>query len=84
VRHSREARVFQYLGTLDTPAQIGWMTASGSLTYDFRSERVSIWDAVVSPRDLTGQPKRMFQELVYTFESILLARRGSPARPATP
>lgn len=84
VHHSREARVFQYLGTLDTPAQIGWMTASGSLTYDFRSERVSIWDAVVSPRDLTGQPKRMFQELVYTFESILLARTGPPARPATP
>jgi hypothetical protein len=84
VRHSREARVFQYLGTLDTPAQIGWMTASGPVTYDFRSERVSIWDGVLRPRDLTGEPKRMFQELVYTFESILLARTGRPAAPVSP
>ena len=74
VRQSREARVFQYLGILDTPLQIGWMTASGPFTYDFRTERATVWDGVVSPRDLTGQPQRMFEELVYTFESILLAR----------
>jgi hypothetical protein len=74
VHQSRDARVFQYLGTLDTPAQIGWMTASGPFTYDFRSERVTVWDGVLRPRDLTGQPNRMFQELVYTFESISLAR----------
>ena len=84
VQPNREARVFQYLGTLDTPVQIGWMTASGPFTYDFRSERVTVWDGVVNPRELTGQPKRMFQDLAHTFESILLARTGWPGAPALP
>jgi Sulfatase len=71
---SRSARVFQFLGALETPSQIGWMTTDGSLTYDFRSERIGLWDGAVSNRDLTGAPKHLFEELVFTWESMLLAR----------
>lgn len=66
--------MFQYLGTLDTPSQIGWMTAEGSFTYDFRSDLIGVWDSTVSRRDLVGEPRRIFQELVYAWESMLLAR----------
>jgi hypothetical protein len=55
--------------------QIGWMTADGSFTYDFRSDRIGIWNSAVVRRDLAGEPRRTFEELVHTWESMLLARR---------
>jgi hypothetical protein len=67
---TRDARVFQYLGTLDAPAQIGWLTAAGLLTYDFRSDRVGLWGSSVKPEALVAEPSRLFRELVYTWESM--------------
>jgi len=74
-RRGIAARVFQYLGTLDTPSQIGWNTASGLVSYDFRSDRMGVWDSSVVQRDLTGEPKRMLEDLVQTWERMLLARQ---------
>ena len=79
-QRSSAARVFQYLGTLDTPRQIGWISTGGSFTYDFRTEHVGVWDASVSHRNLVGEPKRMFEELIHTWESMLLARSEADAR----
>ncbi len=73
-RYSSSSRVFQYLGTLDAPSQIGWMTADGPFLYDFRSNRVSVWEGTVAPDDLDGVHRRWFEELVHTWESMLLAR----------
>ncbi|MEO6212064.1 MAG: sulfatase-like hydrolase/transferase [Vicinamibacterales bacterium] len=82
VQRTSGARVFQFLGTLETPSQIGWMTSDGSFTYDFRSERVGLWDSAVAEPDLLGGPRRIFEELVYTWESMLLIRsQGRLGRP---
>ena len=72
-------RVFQYVGPTGTPAQIGWMTSNGAFTYDFRSERVGIWDGTVLPRDLIGEPRRGFEELVHAWERLVLARSQKQA-----
>lgn len=74
------ARVFQFLGALETPAQIGWMTSEGSFTYDFRSERVGVWGNTLRSRDLIGDPRQTFQNLVYSWESMLLARDARRVR----
>jgi hypothetical protein len=78
-KRSAGARVFQYLGTLETPGQIGWTTEYGSFTYDFRSDRIGLWESAVRPRDLTGEPRRTFQELIYGWESMLLVRNARPS-----
>jgi Sulfatase len=70
---SREVRVFQYLGPLETPGQIGWLTAEGQLTYDFRTNRVGLWDSIVRPDALVGEPRSTFTELVHLWESMQLA-----------
>jgi hypothetical protein len=67
------AHVFQYVGPVRTPVQIGWMTRSGSFTYDFRSERVSIWEGLALPGTLRGAPRSLFEDLVHTWERIVLA-----------
>ena len=73
-------RVFQYLGTLENPGQIGWLSNDGVFTYDFRNNEVGLWDSTLRPEDLTGEPQRLFHDLVYTWESIQLAliRAGRP------
>ena len=73
---STSARVFQFVGSPETPRQIGWMTPNGSITYDFRSERISVWDGEVTERDLIAGPRRLFQELVHSWERLLLAGRS--------
>jgi hypothetical protein len=73
-RWTPNARVFQYAGAIETPAQIGWMTAGGPLTYDFRSDRAGIWDGSVPPRDLVGDPRQAFVDLVYTWERFVLSQ----------
>jgi len=67
------ARVFQYLGPLETPGQIGWRTQEGEFTYDFRTDAVSLWDANVKSTSLTGGTKAEFENLVHVWESLQLA-----------
>ena len=69
---SQQCRI-QYVGPVRTPVQIGWMTRSGSFTYDFRSERVSIWEGLALPGALRGAPRSLFEDLVHTWERIVLA-----------
>jgi Sulfatase len=74
----RRSRVFQYLGRLESTSQIGWTMAEGSFTYDLRSDRVNVWDGSVKPSFLAGEPRRVFLELVHTWERLLLA--NAPAK----
>jgi len=66
-------RVFQYLGPLETPGQIGWLTGEGAVTYDFRSNTVNLWDSNVKPDALSGDPRDVFLGLVHTWETMQLA-----------
>jgi arylsulfatase A-like enzyme len=66
-------RVFQYLGTLQQPNQIGWLTHSGRFIYDFKVDRVFVWGAWVKRSGLAGEPLRMFEDLVHEWESMRIA-----------
>jgi sulfatase-like protein len=79
IEQRSQARVFQYIGTLDHPGEIGWRSPSGQVTYDFRSDRFQFWDVSVRPQMLTGVPLQMFRELVYQWEGIRLARAQQTA-----
>jgi hypothetical protein len=81
---STNGRVFQYLGSLAAPGQIGWLSNDGQITYDFRTNRVMFWESSLAPDALRGQPKEAFLDLVRTWERMRLAQAhaasGSPAR----
>jgi hypothetical protein len=79
---SRDVRVFQYLGPLETPGQIGWLTTEGQLTYDFRTNRVGLWGSIVRPEALVGEPQRTFTDLVHLWESMQLAAAARRAEPS--
>ena len=72
--------VFQYLGTIDAPAQIAFTRIGGQFLYDFRSGLVQIdrgtWR---DPADLPPDATAMFRELVQTWERMRLARSGRVA-----
>jgi hypothetical protein len=73
VEPGTSGRVFQYLGPLDTPGQIGWLTSEGGFTFDFRTNLVHLWDTNVRADQLKGAPQNSFEELVHTWESLQLA-----------
>jgi hypothetical protein len=68
-------RVFQYLGTIRRPRQIGFLTTHGRAIYDFPSRRVSLaggdWQ---DPGGLTGDAQTEFLDLVHFWERMVLAR----------
>jgi len=76
VENGTGTKVFQYLGPIETPGQIGWLSESEQFTYDFRSNRVGLWDTTMAPADLVGVPKDTFADLVHYWESIQLAFSG--------
>jgi hypothetical protein len=82
LRRGRAKRVFQYLGALERPASIAFVTADGRVTLDLRSRRIDFgsgeWRAT---NGLTGDERRIYLDLVHTWERMLLAgpRGGSPA-----
>jgi hypothetical protein len=73
VQYGRDVRVFQYLGPMETPGQIAWLTNVGQFTYDFRTNRVGLWDSTVRAEALYGEPLRGFTDLAHFWESIQLA-----------
>jgi hypothetical protein len=75
---STDGRVFQYLGSLTAPGEIGVLTRDGQTTYDFRTNRVGVWGTTVSPEALVGQPKQDFLDLVRTWERMRLAQSHNP------
>ena len=67
--------VFQYLGGIDTPVQIGLRGLESQALYDFRFDRArfdgSNWRR---PGDLVGHEKQVFLELIHRWELMRLAR----------
>jgi hypothetical protein len=72
VRATEVAEVFQYLGVLERPKQIGFRTARTRIIYDFRSDRVfdgTQWrDQYALDREDTGRLRR----LIHFWESLIL------------
>ena len=70
--------VFQYLGAIDHPAQIGLAGLSDRVLYDFRSERARIgagpW---IRPRGLPDTDALRFAHLIQLWEQMMLARSGA-------
>jgi hypothetical protein len=69
--------VFQYLGSLRTPAKIAFTSPRGRTAYDFRSDRFETAGHDPKPvSSLDPEDLRSFQELVRYWESIVLAMEG--------
>jgi glucan phosphoethanolaminetransferase (alkaline phosphatase superfamily) len=77
VRRDPDRQVFQYLGTIDDPAQIGLRTLTRRVLYDFRSRRARIGDAPWRrPEELSEADTSELRRLVRFWERMMLARRG--------
>ena len=71
-------RVFQYLGSIERPAQIAFVTDAGRVTYDIRDRKFKSTDgAWRSPEELSDGDRSQFLELVHTWERMVLAKRES-------
>jgi hypothetical protein len=71
---SRE--VFQYLGIISGPAQIGFRSMDGRIVYDFRSGRARVASGPwLRPAELSTPDSRRFHSLVQTWERMMWARR---------
>lgn len=70
--------VFQYLGTIRRPRQIGFVAGDGSRTiYDFTERRARIrGDRWRDPHELTGTDRLAFLDLVHFWEQITVARNS--------
>lgn len=76
-----DAAVFQYLGNMDDPAQIALARSTGRTVFDFRmglvqSEGSAAWRR---PEALNGADTLAFEQLVHTWERIVLARNRNGA-----
>ena len=75
----RRGRVFQYIGTLDKPAQIGIRAPEGNVAYDFRSDRVRIAGNWTPTPRLDSRGLDEFRRLVFEWERMRLAHEmGQP------
>jgi glucan phosphoethanolaminetransferase (alkaline phosphatase superfamily) len=71
-------RVFQYLGSIDRPAQIAFVTAAGRVTYDIRDRKFKGADGPWrSPELLSDRDRSQFLDLVHTWERMVMAKRQS-------
>ena len=75
-----EKRVFQYLGRLDRPRQIGFIGSSGRITFDFRSRRVCFGQACIAEARLDESQRSRFLELVRHWEAMVVARAHAGLR----
>ena len=77
IEERSDQEVFQYLGTIDRPRQIAFLTARGRTIYDFRSRQFQAASgAWRQPQELTGTDRDAFLSLVHRWERMVLARRG--------
>jgi hypothetical protein len=70
-------RVFQYLGTVRRPRQIAFLTTGGRVIFDFHENRFSVRGEWRHPDDLEGDDRRLFLDLVHTWERMAVARAGA-------
>jgi hypothetical protein len=78
------AAVFQYLGSVDRPREIGLLDPNGRTVYDFRSNRIRLpgaggWQR---PDRLTGAEAGSFLGLVRRWEGMMVARARAAPPPA--
>jgi glucan phosphoethanolaminetransferase (alkaline phosphatase superfamily) len=74
----RRKSVFQYLGSVDRPAQIASTWIDHQIIYDFRSGKVSSREGVwMRPADLDPATSAGFLSLVHMWEAMKLARAKS-------
>ncbi len=70
--------VFQYLGVIDDPVQVGIRWLDGRILYDFRGQRVRAdsgpW---VRPESLSARDKYRLLHLIRTWERLRLARAAN-------
>jgi hypothetical protein len=77
-------KVFQYLGNIDRPRQIAFVSGAGREIYDFRSKRVFRGDeAPGSPSDPPASASHLPLELIRLWERMVRAR-PSPTSPIVP
>ena len=73
--------VFQYLGNVGRPRQIGYRTSGGIVLYDFRRRRVQERDgAWRQPEQTAGESRAEFLRVVHDWERMLIARLAESAR----
>lgn len=72
-----DREVFQYLGTLNRPRQIGFVRTGGRTIYDFREERVQFnggpWRR---PSDLHDAEQSEYLRLIREWERMMVARQS--------
>ena len=74
----RQKWVFQYLGSVERPAQIASTWTDHQIIYDFRSGKVSSRDGLwLRPADLDPATSAGFLSLVHMWEAMKLARAKS-------
>jgi arylsulfatase A-like enzyme len=72
---SASRQVFQYLGEIRRPRQVGFLRDGRRLIYDFRTNRVRLWDDEwVAPATFTGRDLEEFDQLIHHWEAMNLAR----------
>ena len=72
--------VFQYLGTVNRPRQIGFRDRAGRTLYDFRSQRVQLHDGPwLRASELSASDRVTFLRLIHYWERMMLARSSGIA-----
>jgi len=70
-----ERVVFQYLGTVDGPAQIAFLGSNKRILYDFRTRRLQVGNSEWKQADqLDDDTGTQFRSLIYYWERLILAR----------
>ena len=76
-----EKSVFQYLGTIERPAQIAFVSRAGRITYDIRERKFKSRDGNWQPPErLNDGEREEFLTLVHLWERMILAKQRAPVR----
>ena len=75
MKRDESREVFQYLGTLERPAQIKLTGLKSQISYDFRSARARVGaGSWVAPAALPGPAAARWRALVAMWERMIIAR----------
>ncbi|MFQ5559619.1 MAG: sulfatase-like hydrolase/transferase [Nitrospinota bacterium] len=73
---NREKKIFQYIGDLDKPGQIGFFQNNRRLVYDFHKEAVKDWAGKWKRiGELSESSREDLKGLIYLWESMVLANQ---------
>jgi hypothetical protein len=75
IRQDASRHVFQYLGTINRPAEIAFTTRDGRFQYDFRDARARVSGGSWERPPALGPPEaERWRELVTLWERMMIAR----------